>query len=556
MRYRFGDRVLDTDTVELRTGTAALDVEPQVFDVLRYLVEHRDRVVTKEELLDEVWGDRFVSESALTTRIKQARQAVGDTGRAQGVIKTIHGRGYRFVAPVTESTAAPPPAEAAVLRSAPAVTVLPRTHYAEADGASIAYQTFGEGPDLVLIAGFATNVEVQWEHPAIAAFLRRLGTFARVTVLDKRGVGLSDRLRPDDPPSIETRADDLRAVMEAAGIERATVLGSSEGGSLAIVFTATHPERVERLVLHGTWARHRYHGQLRPDLEAITEWWGTGGVYAVLGPSLAADKAGRRFLARYERQSASPRAARALRELTGKIDVTAILGSISVPTLVLHRRDDDRVPYEQAVELAAGIPQARLITLEGRDHYLFSGDTTPLLDAIEEFVTGTPAAPSASTRVLATVLFVDIADSTATARSLGDARWTALLAAFYEAAGDVLSQHRGELISTTGDGVVAVFDAPGRAVHAACALRSRAAALGLRVRAGLHTAEIERHDDDIAGIGVHIASRVADTAEQDQILVSRTVTDLVAGTGLEFDERGSYELKGIEQPWMLYEVRA
>jgi pimeloyl-ACP methyl ester carboxylesterase/DNA-binding winged helix-turn-helix (wHTH) protein len=557
MRYRFADRVLDTDTVELRSGPALLEVEPQVFDVLRYLVEHRDRVVTKEELLDNVWGNRYVSESALTTRIKQARQAVGDTGRAQSVIKTVHGRGYRFVAPVTKTGGplanAPP---LSPLQNLPGVTILPRTLYAEGDGASIAYQTFGEGRDVVLIAGFVTNVEVQWEHPAIAAFLRRLGSFARVTVLDKRGVGLSDRLRPDDPPSIETRADDLRAVMDAAGIEHATILGSSEGGSLAIVFTATHPERVERLALHATWARHHYFGQLRPDLEAIEQFWGTGGVYAALAPSLAADKAGRRFLARYERQSATPRTARALRELSGKIDVTGALASISVPTLVLHRRDDDRVPPDQGEQLVAGIPDARLVILEGGDHYLFSGDTGPLLDAIEEFVTGTPAAVASSARVLATVLFVDIVDSTSTASSLGDARWTALLHAFYEEAASVLDEHRGELITTTGDGIVATFDGPGRAVYAACALRAQVSPLGLHIRAGLHTAEIELRGRDIAGIGVHIASRVAAAAQPDEIWVSRTVTDLVAGTGLQFDERGTHALKGIDRPWTLYEVRA
>jgi pimeloyl-ACP methyl ester carboxylesterase len=438
----------------------------------------------------------------------------------------------------------------------PAVTGIPRTSYAEGDGASIAYQTYGEGPDLVLIAGFATNVEVQWEHPAIAAFLRRLGSFSRVTVLDKRGVGLSDRLRPDDPPSIETRADDLRVVMEAAGIERATVLGSSEGGSLAIVFTATHPKRVERLILHATWARHRFFGEVRPDLDATTELWGTGEVYSAVAPALASGEAGRRFLARYERQSASPRAARALRELTGRIDVTGALDSISVPTLVLHRREDDRVPYEQGEQLAAGIPGARLVTLEGRDHYLFSGDTGPLLDAIEEFVTGTAPAHASGTRVLATVLFLDIVESTATARSLGDARWTAVLQAFYDDAAVVLDQHRGELVSTTGDGLMATFDAPGRAVHTACALRSRAAMLGVQIRAGLHTAEVERRGDDIAGIGVHIASRVAGTAAPGEVWVSRTVTDLVAGTGLEFEERGSFPLKGLDNPWTLYEVKA
>ena len=390
VRYQFGDRILDTDTVELRDGTGVVELEPQVFDVLLYLLAHRERVVTKEELLDRVWGDRFVSESALTTRIKLARRAVGDSGRTQAVIKTVHGRGYRFVAAVTEGER--PAATNVVAPSASAMAYMPRTRYAEADGASIAYQIFGEGPDLVLIVGFATNVEVQWEHPTIAQFLHRLGTFCRVTVLDKRGVGLSDRLSVDDPPPIETRAADLGAVMDAAGVARATVLGSSEGGSLAMVFAATHPKRVERLVLYGAWATP-YVGRIPSDVDGIARYWGSGAVYAAIAPSLAADEAGRNFLARYERQSATPRTAMALREEMGKTDVSGVLGSISVPTLVVHRRHDDWVPYEHAQELATGIPSARLLILEGRDRHLFSGDTRSTLDAIKEFVTGTPPSP-------------------------------------------------------------------------------------------------------------------------------------------------------------------
>lgn len=555
MEYRFGSRVLDTATLELTTDGTPIDVEPQVFAVLAHLIAHRDRVVPKEELLDEVWGDRFVSESALTTRIKQARQAIGDTGRDQALIKTVHGRGYRFVANVTEvddRSAAEPPAAAPALQ--PSVMKIPRTRYADSDGASIAYQTFGEGPDLVLITGYTTNVEVQWEHPAIAAFLRRLGSFTRVTVLDKRGVGLSDRMPRDHPPSLETRADDLRAVMDAAEIEQATVFGSSEGGSLSVLFTATHPERVERLVLHGTWPRHPRFGKDWPDLDVILSNWGNGTSYGILSPQMAADEAGRQFLARYERQSATPGVALHLAELIHKIDVTEVLDTVAVPTLVVHRRDDSHVPYEYGAELARRIPGARMAPIEGVDHYLFSGDTGPILDAIEEFVTGTPSSPGGSDRVLATVLFVDIVDSTATARRLGDARWAALLANFYDTARRVIGEQRGELLKTTGDGVVATFDGPGRGVHAACGLRAAAATMGLEVRAGLHTAEIERRGSDIVGIGVNLASRVADRATPGTVWVSRTVTDLVAGTGLEFSDRGTHELKGFEQPWSLYEV--
>ena len=556
MRYGFGDLTLDTDTLELRRGDSGeIEVEPQVFAVLQHLVDERHRVVTKEELLDAVWGDRFVSESALTTRIKQARQAVGDTGARQDVIRTFHGRGYRFVADVTVEPAAPPAAPPDVA-GPPVQTRVPRTHYAESGGASIAYQTFGTGPDLVLIAGFATNVEVQWEHPMIREFLQRLGSFARVTVLDKRGVGLSDRMGHDDAPPLEVRADDLHAVMDAASIERATVLGSSEGGSLAALFAATHPERVERLILHNTWVVGSE--VIRPgsgDLEVVGTHWGKGVVYAHLGPSLASDRAGKEFAARYERQSASPRAARHLLELSSWLDISGALPAIAVPTVVLHRRDDPVVPLEHGHTLARTIPNARLIELAGSDHYLFAGDADETLDAIERVHTGTRVARSPVSRVLATVLFVDIVGSTERTRDLGDEQWASMLDQFDVCTADVVGRHQGTVVKSTGDGVLATFDAPGRAVQAALALNDAVAEIGLSVRAGLHTSEIQQRGADITGIGVNLASRVTDAAPGGEVWVTRTVTDLVAGTGLDFEERGSHDLKGIDRPWELYAVR-
>jgi pimeloyl-ACP methyl ester carboxylesterase len=552
MRYRFGEHVLDTETRELRGGPTAIDVEPQVFDVLTYLVANRDRVVTKEELLDHVWGDRFVSESALTTRIKQARQAVGDTGRRQEVIKTSHGRGYRFVAEVSEQGAAEPRPRPTTT----AVSSIPRTRYADADGASIAYQTFGDGPDLVFIAGFTTNLEVQWEHPGIASFLRRLASFTRVTILDKRGVGLSERLPHDDPPSLETRADDLLAVMDAADIERATVLGSSEGGSLAALFAASHPQRVERLILHNTWVdAAEIAAAQRVDVDTyFPAHWGSGATLAMLGPTLGADASGRKLLARLERQSATPRGALLLLQLSWQIDIAPILSTITVPTMVMHRVLDEIVTVRQGTKLAAGIPGAVYVELPDADHWIFSGRIDEVLDPIEEFVTGAPSAPSNTERQLATVLFVDIVDSTMRARELGDQAWSALLDEFERTVKASVTDHRGELVNTTGDGAVATFDGPGRAVQAACAVRAAAAPLGLAVRGGLHTAEIERRGSDIAGIGVHIASRVAEQAAPGEVWVSRTVTDLVAGTGLRFADRGTHRLKGLDQPWGLFAV--
>ncbi len=550
MRYRFGDRVLDTDTIELRDGTSPIDVEPQVFDVLRYLLEHRDRVVPKEELLDRVWGDRFVSESALTTRIKLARQAVGDSGRAQAVIKTLHGRGYRFVAPVVEEER-DDDGTTSERRAPVGPTDPPQTRYADAEGAQIAFQTFGEGPDLIVVAGFATNVEVQWEHPVIARFLRRLGAFCRVTVLDKRGVGLSDRLNMDDPPPIEVRATDLGAVMDAAGITRATVLGSSEGGSLAAVFAATHPERVERLILYGAWAKP-YVGRVESDVEGIARYWGSGGVYAAIAPSLATDDEGRRFCARFERQSATPRTAVALREEMARTDISDVLGSISAPTLVLHRRHDDWVPTEYTDALATGIPDVRVVTLEGRDRHLYADDDS-LVDAVEDFVTGTPAATAPITHVLATVLCatVDPLDRPHPSE-LGPADHPGSLADIARA---ISVERRGDLVRASDVEVIVTFDGPGRAVHAASALRDRAREAGMAVRVGVHTAEVERRGDDVSGIGVRIAELVATAADPDRVWVSRTVTDLVAGTGLEFHDRGAHSLPGLDDPWTLFEVR-
>jgi pimeloyl-ACP methyl ester carboxylesterase len=562
VRYRFAGAVIDTGTFELRAGERVVDLEPQVFDVLAHLIAHRDRVVPKEELLDSIWGNRFVSESALTTRIKQARQAVGDDGQAQRVIRTVHGRGYRFVAAVEELGEPRPAADAALAQrpgAAPDVggslEPTPRTHYVLNDDASIAYQAFGEGPDVVLIAGFTTNVEVQWEHPAIARFLRRLGSFCRVTILDKRGSGLSERLGAGEAPPLEQRADDVRAVMDAAGIDRATVFGSSEGGSLAVLLAAGHPDRVERLVLHGTWARHPwYQDPDRVNLPWLERTWGTGAVFSQLADTMGATAAGRRFLGRLERQAATPGTARRLTELMCAIDVTGVLSSISVPTLVIQRTDDAISGMAEAHDLVAGIPNARLVELPGRDHFVFSGDTAPILSAVEEFVVGTSAGPVSSDRFLATVLFADIVGSTRAAADVGDARWRRELDEFSSIAARCVSEHRGELVGFAGDGLLAIFDGPGRGVRAACDLRDALAPVGTEIRAGIHTAEIERRGRDVAGIGVHIASRIADVADPGSVWVSRTVTDLVAGCGLAFESCGEHRLRGVPDPWVLYEV--
>jgi pimeloyl-ACP methyl ester carboxylesterase len=534
--FAFGDLELDTEAFELRRALAPLRVEPQVFDVLAHLVRHRDRVVPKEELLDEVWGDRFVGESALTSRIKAARRAVGDDGRRQAVIRTVHGRGYRFVAPVEERCdeggTVRPGAEGEIVPAVP-----PRTRYARSGDYSIAYQVVGRGPeDLVFIPGFVSNVELQWEFPPMASFFGRLARSARLIVFDKRGTGLSDRVPLTHIPPLEERMDDVRAVMDAAGSERATLFGISEGGPLALLFAATHPERVARLILANSYPQ-----RFRDDIPALAartrEHWGTGGAFAALAPSWR-DRDDLRFLARYERHSATPDAAAHLIGLCDLIDVRPILPSISAPTRVIHRRGDTMFPLANGEALAAAIPGADLVVLEGRDHLVYV-DQEPVLAAVEEFLAGTAPAPSGD-HVLTTVLHVDAVGA------------SAALPRFHDIARRDLARFRGGEVAAPADGLLASFDGPARAVRCGQSLQQSLAGLDLRLRIGVHTAEVERAGGDIAGVGVRIGARVTAAATPGEVWVTRTVRDLVAGSGLRFETRGSHELEGVREPWELY----
>jgi pimeloyl-ACP methyl ester carboxylesterase len=534
MIFAFGDAEVDTATFELRRAGAAVDVEPQVFDVLVLLVTHRDRVVAREELLDEVWGDRFVSESALTSRIRDARRAVGDDGHRQAVIRTVHGRGYRFVTPVevrADDTVAQP-AGATARPPTP-----PRTRYARSGRCSIAYQVAGTGPgDLVFIPGFVSNVELQWEFTPMAAFFGRLARGARLIVFDKRGTGLSDRVPATDLLPLEERMDDVRAVMDAAGSERATLFGISEGGPLAVLFAATYPERVERLILFNSYAE-RFRDDIAALAAATRDVWGTGGALATLAPSWR-DRGDVRFLARYERHSATPDTAAHLVEQCDDIDVRPILPSISTPTLIIHRRDDATFPLSKGRALADGIPGADLVVLEGRDHLVYV-DQEPVLDAVEAFISSSTPAPEPD-RILTTVLFARVPGPTELARRLGDV------------ARDDVARFRGDQVLASGDGLLATFDGPARAVRCGQSLQRSAARLDLSLQIGVHTTEVERLGDDIAGVGVHVGARVAAAATAGEVWVTRTVRDLVAGSGLRFDPRGTHAFDGISEPWELY----
>jgi pimeloyl-ACP methyl ester carboxylesterase len=437
----------------------------------------------------------------------------------------------------------------------------PQTRYARAGDVNIAYQVVGDGPlDLVHIPGVVSHVDIAWEHPGYARLMRRLASFARVITFDKRGMGLSDPVA--EPPSVEERVDDVRAVMDAVGAERAAVFGCSEGSVLGAYFAATYPQRVSHAVLYGTFAR------LLPDPpdypwgydeavfdlfdEGAQEAWGEGIVAILVAPSILNDPDELRWWGRYERASTSPRSARELTRANLDLDLRDVLPTISVPTLVLHR-DGDAIPIEGARYVAERIPGARMIELRGDDHWPWLNDPDEVADHVQEFVTGHRAEPEPD-RVLATVLFTDIVGSTDRAAALGDRRWRDLLEQCEGLTSEEIERHHGREVKSTGDGVLATFDGPARGIRCARVIAERVRRLGLEVRAGLHTGECELRNGDIGGIAVHIGARVMAQAGPSEVLVSSTVKDLTIGSDIGFEERGLRELKGVPGEWRLYAV--
>jgi pimeloyl-ACP methyl ester carboxylesterase len=429
--------------------------------------------------------------------------------------------------------------------------VMPETHYALSGDVNIAYQVIGNGPiDIIMVPGFISHIEFRHELPGYTASLRRLSRFARVVAFDKRGQGLSDRV--SDAPSLEQRMDDVRAIMDAIGSERASLFGHSEGCAMSALFAATYPDRVSRLILFGGYVSRR--GLNIAELvEQRVKLWGTGAMLRRVAPSLTADPAAVAQFAKFERLSASPGAVKSFTVLNAQIDVSSILPAVRVPTLVLHNQGDLQVPVKEGRELAGCIPNAKLIEYPGGDHLFTTGDIEALLGDIEEFVTGHRESSSQDLeRVLATVLFTDIVASTSRAATMGDGAWRKLLDHHDELVLQTVEQHRGRLIKSTGDGILATFDGPARGVRCALVLGERTRQIGLPIRAGLHTGEIEIRGRDIGGVAVHAASRVMSQSQPDEVLVSRVVTDLVAGAGLTFVGRGSHELKGIPGAWDLF----
>jgi pimeloyl-ACP methyl ester carboxylesterase len=433
----------------------------------------------------------------------------------------------------------------------------PTTRYAKSGDVHIAYQVFGDGPvDLVLAPGFVSHIENYWDHPDFARWLRRLASFSRVVMFDKRGTGLSDQV--GELPGMDQRMDDVRAVMDAVGLDRAAVMGISEGGSLASRLAAHHPARCQALVLYGAFARFTSWFPTEEALEGLFEYidsaWGTGASSPMFAPSKADDPAFQQWWGRFERLGATPGAAIALMRMNSQIDITDVLPTIHVPTLVIHRTEDVTVNVEGGRTLADRIPDARYVELPGADHIPWVGDNGDrIADEIEEFLTGHRSAPILD-RVLATVLFTDIVDSTARADALGDRAWHDLLEVHDRAVRRELQRFRGNEVKSLGDGFFATFDGPARAIHCARAIHDALKDVGVDVRIGAHTGEVEFVDNDVRGVAVTIASRVAGLGGAHDVLVSRTVKDLVAGSGIAFEDFGTHALKGIPDPWRLYRV--
>jgi class 3 adenylate cyclase len=436
----------------------------------------------------------------------------------------------------------------------------PETRYAKSGDVNIAYQVTGDGPfDLVYVPGWVSNVELMWDDPAQAHMLERLASFSRLILFDKRGTGLSDPVPLQQLPTLEERMDDVRAVLDAVGSERSSIFGFSEGGNMSVLFAATYPERTIALALFGIFAKRIWSSDYpwaptpearAREIEDLERNWATGMDVDQLCPS--EDDAFKERLATYLRRSASPGAAVALLRMNTQIDVRDVLPSIQAPTLILHRTGDRDTKLEESRWIAAQIPGAKHVELPGDGHVVWAGDVDGVIDEIEEFLTG--VRPTRGTeRVLATVLFTDLVGSTERAAALGDRGWRELLERHHAAIRREVDRFRGREVDTAGDGFLVTFDGPARAVRAACAIREQVSDLGLEVRAGVHTGECEVMQGSLAGIAVHTGARVAAAAGAGEVLVSSTVLDLVAGSGIRFEDRGEHELKGIG-PRRLYAV--
>jgi len=551
MAYQFGNCEINPVAFEFSQAGQRIKVEPQVLELLLLLIENRDRIVTKDEIVEKVWNGRIVSDAAISSRIKTARQLIGDTGKSQEFIRTIHGRGFRFVAPVEvaePAQQAPAPAEEMPTDLAPH----PKIRYARSGEVHVAYQLFGDGPaNMVVAPGFVSQIDNYWDEPGFNRWLTALGKFARVAMFDKRGTGLSDQV--PNLPGMDDRMDDVRAVMDAVGFEKAVIFGISEGGSLASLYAASHPERVSGLILYGAFARFTSWFPDDASLQALFDYvessWGTGNSVDQFAPSMAGNEAYRIWWGKFERLGATPRAVVDLMRMNREIDISAVVPSITVPTLVIHRAQDTLIDAEAGRFLASHIPGARYIELPGKDHLPWVGENSgQIVSLIEDFLVGLPE-HRGTERFVGTVLALKLTD--AQGQPENESRVSRLLDGSIRLA---VTRNGGTLTGWQEDALTARFTGPARALRCALQIVELFHHAGLETRAGIHTGEVDLSETVAGGIAAEIASGVADIARPGQVLASRTVKDLVAGSGIAFEDAGNHLLDGIGEQWQLYSV--
>jgi pimeloyl-ACP methyl ester carboxylesterase/DNA-binding winged helix-turn-helix (wHTH) protein len=553
----FGEFRLDPGRATLFRGDTRVSLTPKALNVLDYLARHSGRLVTKDEFMDHLWSGVFVGDAALKVCVREIRRALGDDPHQPRYIETAHRRGYRFIANVTvvtSPTADAPLVAAHVIRADAAEPAVPVTRYARSGDVNIAYQVIGDGPiDLVFVMGWVSHLDYFWREPSFARFLNRLASFSRLILFDKRGTGLSDRV--GDLPTLEQRMDDVRAVLDAVGSRNAALLGVSEGGPLCSLYATTYPERTLALAMIGTYAKRRW----APDypwaptveegerfLDQIRHNWGGPVGIETRAPSKMHDREFREWWSTYLRMGASPGAALALTQMNAHIDVRHLLPAIRVPTLIIHRTDDQCLKIEEGRYVAAKIPRAQLVELPGDDHLPFIGDQDAILTAIERFLDGRRDTADPN-RVLATVV-------TATLRD--DNVRPDLRTAFESHVRKEVEWYRGRLLGLAGDRIQAAFDGPARAIRCALALAAAGPRFERAMRVGLHTGECEVDGANMLGPAVDLSTRLSMVAEIGEVLVSRTVSDLVAGSGLAFDPRGAYKLGDRGLSWDVFAAKA
>ncbi len=589
--YSFGGFQLDADERTLFDGEKTIPLAPKVFDTLLLFIENAGRILSKEKMLAEIWEDSFVEENNLAQNISYLRRILGETKEIK-FIETVPKFGYRFVANVQliesdvetvtyERTQARVSFRETIEDDYKAKTEVneiflptetfsaylpehkPETHYVLNGDVNIAYQVIGEGDlDIVFVMGWVSHLEYFWEEPHFAAFLNRLASFSRLILFDKRGTGLSDRVPLSELPTLEQRMEDVHAVMDKVGSERAVLIGVSEGGPMCSLFAATYPERTTALVMIGTYAKRIKDedypwGVSLEDREAFFEMmqhdWGKPVGIEERAPSMADDEDFRDWWATYLRMGASPGAAVALTKMNAEIDVRNVLPTVRVPTLVIHRKGDLCLKVEEGRFVASLIPGCKYVELDGIDHLPFVGDQEVILDEIEEFLTGVKHAGEYD-RVLATVMNIKIVDPQAEAQTRGAEDWQNLLEGSREYVRRQLKLFKGKEISYDENGVLATFDGPARAIRCAKAITTSAQRLSIKVKTGLHTGECDILEDKLGGFAVELAREIAEEAKLGEILASRTVKDLVAGSGIEFQEHGSKTFSNTQSGWRLFRI--